>query len=65
MAADATDLLTHDTDVLTELLREAFGWDEVTVNPGPRGATLASTRPLATLIDGAIAYQVPGFDPDR
>lgn len=35
------------------------------LDPGPRGATLAATRPLATVIDGAVAHQAPGFDPDR
>lgn len=35
------------------------------LDPGPRGIALAATRPLATLIDGTLAYQAPGFDPDR
>jgi predicted amidohydrolase YtcJ len=26
-------------------------------------AALASTRPLATLIDGSVTYRGPGFDP--
>ncbi|MFN8518367.1 MAG: amidohydrolase [Chloroflexota bacterium] len=35
------------------------------LDPGPRGATLAATRPLATLIDGQVAHHASGFDPDR
>lgn len=35
------------------------------LDPGPRGATLAVTRPLATVIDGTITYQAPGFGPDH
>lgn len=35
------------------------------LDPGPRGARLAATRPLATLIDGQVAHHASGFDPDR
>jgi predicted amidohydrolase YtcJ len=34
------------------------------LDPGARGATLAATRPLATLIEGEIVHLAPGFDPD-
>jgi predicted amidohydrolase YtcJ len=34
-------------------------------DPGERGVRLAATRPLATLIDGEVAYLASGFDPDR
>lgn len=50
MVADEASLATHGSDVLTELLREAFGWDEVTVIPGPRGAT-AHIRDVRTPTD--------------
>lgn len=33
-------------------------------DPGPRGEHLAATRPLATLIDGRVAYRAASFDPD-
>lgn len=32
-------------------------------NHGPSGIALAATRPLATLIDGDVAFRAPGFDP--
>jgi predicted amidohydrolase YtcJ len=35
------------------------------LDPGPRGGRLAATRPLATLIDGQVAYVAPGHDPDH
>jgi predicted amidohydrolase YtcJ len=35
------------------------------LDPGPRAARLAATRPLATLIDGQVSYLAPGHDPDR
>jgi hypothetical protein len=34
------------------------------LDAGPRGATLAATRPLATLIDGEVASLASGYDPD-
>ena len=34
------------------------------LDAGPRGARLAATRPLLTVIDGAVAYQAAGFHPD-
>jgi len=34
-------------------------------DPGERGARLAAVRPMATLVDGVVAHQAPGFDPDR
>ncbi|MBX3029247.1 MAG: amidohydrolase [Chloroflexi bacterium] len=33
------------------------------LDPGDRGQHLAATRLLATLIDGEVAWQDPGFDP--
>ena len=32
-------------------------------HPGPRGATLAATRPVATLLDGELVFRAPDFDP--
>jgi predicted amidohydrolase YtcJ len=37
---------------------------EALADPGPRGARLAATRPLATLIDGQPTHLAGGFDPD-
>ena len=34
------------------------------LDPGPRGARLAATRPLATLIDGEVVHLASGYQPD-
>jgi glycerol kinase len=57
-AARNDDLLTFQADLLVVPADGLF-------DPGERGARLAATRPLATLIDGEVAYLASGFDPDR